>query len=92
MIFAVDGIEGSGNETVQRLVTTLCSGNVPSGTAPAILGEARPRSTAPDREEQSINADRAVTRGLAIGGVVLPVAGALVAIGLVVLWRPNRPR
>ena len=87
VIFAVDGIEGSGNETVQRLVTTLC------GTAPAILGEARPPlDGASDREEQSINTDRAVTRGLAIGGMVLLVAGALVAIGLVVLWRPNRPR
>ncbi|HZA31801.1 MAG TPA: hypothetical protein VE462_09835 [Propionibacteriaceae bacterium] len=93
VIFAVDGIEGSGNETVQRLVTTLCSGNVPSGTAPAILGEPRPPlEGASDREEQSINTDRAVTRGLAIGGMVLLVAGALVAIGLVVLWRPNRPR
>ena len=93
VIFAVDGIEGSGNETVQRLVTTLCSGNVPSGTAPAVLGEARPPlDGASDREEQSINADRAVTRGLAIGGVVLLVAVALVATGLVVLWRPDRPR
>jgi hypothetical protein len=93
VIFAVEGIEGRGNDAVQRLVTTLCSGNVPSGTAPAVLGEARaPLDGASDREEQSINADRAVTRGLIIGGMVLLIAGALVGIGLMVLWRPDRSR
>ena len=46
VIFAVDGIEGAATRRYSAS-TTLCSGNVPSGTAPAILGEARPRSTAP---------------------------------------------
>jgi hypothetical protein len=93
VIFAVDGIEGSGNNAVQRLTTTLCSGNVPSGTAPAILGEARPPiDGASDREERSINTDRALTRGLIIGGAALLFVGALGAIGLVILWRPDRPR
>jgi hypothetical protein len=78
---------------VQRLITTLCSGNVPSGTAPAILGEARPPiDGASDREERSINTDRALTRGLIIGGASLLFAGALAAIGLLVIWRPDRPR
>jgi hypothetical protein len=91
VIFAVDGIEGSGNNAVQRLTTTLCSGNVPSGTAPAILGEARPPiDGASDREERSINTDRALTRGLIIGGAALLFVGALGAIGLVILWRPDR--
>lgn len=93
VIFAVNGIEGKGDDAVQRLVTTLCSGNVPSGTVPAILGEARPPlDGASDREEQSLNADRTLTRGLVVGGVVLLVAGALVATGLVMVWRPGRPR
>jgi hypothetical protein len=93
VIFAVDGIEGSGNNAVQRLTTTLCSGNVPTGTAPAILGEARPPiDGASDREERSINTDRALTRGLIIGGAALLFVGALGAIGLVILWRPDRPR
>jgi hypothetical protein len=93
VIFAVDGIEGSGNNAVQRLTTTLCSGNVPSGTAPTILGEARPPiDGASDREERSINTDRALTRGLIIGGAALLFVGALGAIGLVILWRPDRPR
>lgn len=93
VIFAVDGVEGSGNDAVQRLITTLCSGNVPSGTVPAGLGEARPPiDGASDREERSVNTDRALTRGLVVGGAALLFAGALVAIGLVVLWRPDRPR
>ena len=93
VIFAVDGIEGSGNDAVQRLITTLCSGNVPSGNAPAILGEARPPiDGASDREERSINTDRALTRGLIIGGASLLFAGALAAIGLLVIWRPDRQR
>jgi hypothetical protein len=93
VIFAVDGIEGSGNDAVQRLITTLCSGNIPSGTAPAILGEARPPiDGASDREERSINTDRALTRGLVIGGAALLFAGALLAIGLLVVWRPGQPR
>ena len=78
---------------VQRLITTLCSGNIPSGTAPAILGEARPPiDGASDREERSINTDRALTRGLVIGGAALLFAGALLAIGLLVVWRPGQPR
>lgn len=93
VIFAVDGIEGRGNDAVQRLITTLCSGNVPSGTAPVTLGEARPPiDGASDREERSINTDRALTRGLVIGGGAVLFAGALVALGLVVLWRGDRPR
>jgi hypothetical protein len=92
VIFATQGIEGTGNDAVQRLVTTLCSGNVPSGSAPAVLGEARPPlDGASDREERSINADKALTRGLAIGGMVLLVVVVVAAVGLAALWRPARP-
>jgi hypothetical protein len=91
VIFATEGIEGTGNDAVQRLVTTLCAGNVPSGIAPSILGRGRPPlSGASDREEQSLNADKALTRGLAIGGIVLFSVVALGALGLAALWRPGR--
>jgi hypothetical protein len=91
VIFAQTGVEGSGNDAVTRLITGLCHGNIPSGSAPAILGQPRePQDGASDREERSINADKAVTRGLAIGGIAVLFVGAVAAIGLGVLWRPGR--
>jgi hypothetical protein len=91
VIFAQTGVEGSGNDTVTRLITGLCHGNLPSGSAPAILGPPRqPLDGASDREERSINADKSLTRGLAIGGIAVLFFGSLAAIGLGVLWRPGR--
>jgi len=91
VIFATEGIEGTGNDAVQRLVTTLCAGNVPSGTAPSILGRGRPPvSGASDREEQSLNTDKALSRGLAIGGIALLSIVAMGAVALAALWRPGR--
>jgi hypothetical protein len=91
VIFATDGIEGSGDDAVQRLITNLCSGNVPSGNVPSILGRGRPPlDGASDREEQSISTDQALSRGLAIGGIALLSIVALAGIGLAVLWRPGR--
>ena len=93
IIFAVEGVEGSGDDAVSRLVTTLCSGDLPTANAPAVLGEPRgPLGGASDRQEKSIQADRRITRGLAIGGIGLLFVGALVVMGLAVLWRPGRPR
>ena len=43
VIFAIDGIEGEGDRAVNRLITTLCSGNLPSGIAPVVLGRPTPR-------------------------------------------------
>ena len=91
VIFAQTGVQGSGNDAVTRLITGLCHGNIPSGSAPAILGPPRrPLEGASDREERSINADKTLTRGLAIGGIAVLFFGALAAIGLGVLWRPGR--
>lgn len=91
VIFATEGIEGTGNDAVNRLVTTLCAGNVPSGTVPSILGDGRPPLFgASDREEQSLNTDKALTRGLTIGGIALLGVVALAAVGLAALWRPGR--
>lgn len=91
VIFAIEGIEGEGDRAVNRLITTLCSGNLPTGTAPGVLGIPRPPlGGASDREERSTNADRIISRGLAIvgiGGLCL-VAVALIGVGL--LWRPGR--
>lgn len=93
VIFAQSGVRGSGNDSVIRLITGLCSGNIPSGNAPVILGRGeRPLDGASDREERSINADKTLTRGLAVGGIVLLFLGSLAAIGIGVLWRPGRAR
>ena len=92
VVFAVEGIEGSGDDAVNRLITTVCSGNRGSGDAPALLGRPRPpvegRS---DREERSTKTDRALSRGLEIVGVaglaLVVVAGA----GLALIWRTRQP-
>jgi hypothetical protein len=93
VVFALDSIEGRGDETVSRLVTTLCSGNVLAGPAPAVLGSGRqPRPGSSDREERATRTDRTLTRWLVVSGVtaaaVLVVAGA----GFGVLWRRGRLR
>jgi hypothetical protein len=91
VIFAQIGIVGTRNDAVSRLITGLCHGNIPSGTAPTILGPPRlPLYGASDQEERSIKADKTLTRGLAIGGIAVLFFGALAAIGLGVLWRPGR--
>jgi len=91
VIFAIDGIEGEGDRAVNRLITTLCSGNLPSGIAPVVLGRPTPPlNGASDREEKSTNTDRIVTRGLAYAGIGALCIGAIALIGLGMLWRPGR--
>jgi hypothetical protein len=91
VIFAQIGVVGTGNDAVSRLTTGLCHGNIPSGTAPASLGPPRlPLYGASDEEERSINADKTLSRWLAISGIAVLFVGALAAIGLGVLWRPGR--
>jgi hypothetical protein len=93
VVFALDSIEGHGDDAVARLTTTLCSGNVASGTAPAVLGPGRPPlDGSSDREERANRADRALTRWLTAGGVAGAVVLVGAGLGLVVLWRPGRPR
>jgi hypothetical protein len=91
VIFAIQGIEGEGNRAVNRLITTLCSGNLPTGVAPPVLRTPRPPlAGASDREEKSTNTDRVLTRGFAIAGIGALFIGALAVIGLGALWRPGR--
>jgi len=91
VIFAIDGIEGEGDRAVNRLITTLCSGNLPSGIAPVVLGRPTPPlNGASDREEKSTNTDRIVTRGLAYAGIGALCIGVIALIGLGMLWRPGR--
>jgi len=93
VIFAIQGIQGEGDRAVSRLITTLCSGNLPSGIAPPVLRNPRPPlAGASDREERSTNMDQILTRGFAIAGIGALCAGALVVIGVAVLWRPGRAR
>jgi hypothetical protein len=93
VIFAIQGIEGEGDQAVNRLITTLCSGNLPTGIAPPVLRNPRPPLPgASDREERSTNTDRILTRGFAIAGVGALSIAALVVIGIGVLWRPGRSR
>jgi hypothetical protein len=93
VIFAVESIVGEGDQAVNRLITTLCSGNLPTGIAPIGLGIPKPPlGGASDREERSTNADRIMTRGLTYAGIGLLLVGGLAVISLGVLWRPGRSR
>ena len=94
VIFAIEGIEGEGDRAVSRLITTLCSGNLPTGIAPPVLlrDPRPPLDGASDREERSTNTDRILTNGLAIAGIGALAVGGLAVISLVVIWRPGRPQ
>lgn len=93
VIFATESIQGSGNRAVNRLVTSLCSGNLRTDQAPAVLGPPQaPRPGASDRAEKAINVDAALTRVLLVGGVVGGVLAAGAAVALALLWRPGRLR
>ena len=91
VVFAIDGIEGRGDDTVRRLVTTRCSGNLAAGIAPVPLGPGRPplegRS---DRAERATRADRALSDVLRVGGLVSLAAVVLGGSGLALLWRRRR--
>jgi hypothetical protein len=92
VVFATESIQGTGDRAVDRLVTSICSGNLLGRPAPAILGPPRaPIPGASDRQEKAIRVDRRLTRGMVgvgIGVLVLGVAGALVlALG----WRSGPP-
>jgi hypothetical protein len=93
VIFAVEGIQGSGDQAVLRLVTDACRGNLPGISPPTGLGRPHdPLPGASDREERATGADRVLSRGLAVGGIGLLFLGAVAVAGLVVLWRPRRSR
>ncbi len=91
VIFAEETVQGSGDDAVFRLVTQLCSGNIPGGNAPIILGVGRPPiAGASDREENAASTDATFTRVLQVG---VGVAGGLVLVvgfGLAYLWNPGR--
>lgn len=92
IIFTTEGIEGEGDEAVSRLVTNLCSGNLPLTRAPDLLGQPRPpRPGASDREERSLRADRQLTRGLAAAGVGLVAVVIAAGLALALVWRRRPP-
>ena len=91
VIFARQGVEGSGDDAVARLVTTTCSGNLASETAPARLGEGRPPlEGSSDREERAHRTDRTLTRWLGTAAVAATSLVVLGAAGLALLWRSGR--
>ena len=93
VVFAVEGVQGSGDEAVLRLVTTVCSGNLPNGASPAVLGAGQPpvegRS---DREEAAVTTDRVLTRWVGGVGVAALVVVVLGGVGLALVWGPGRLR
>ncbi|MET0695657.1 MAG: hypothetical protein ABWY56_17120 [Propionibacteriaceae bacterium] len=91
VIFAEERIEGTGDDAVFRLVTELCSGNLPGSRAPSVLGQGQaPMSGASDREEQAANTDATFTKVITITAGVVGVLVVLSVIGLAFLWRPGR--
>lgn len=91
VIFAEDAVLGTGDTAVLRLITRLCSGNLPSSTAPVSLGSGRPPTVGvSDRDERAAATDLAFNRVLKVGGIVLVAVVVLVGAGLAVLWRPGR--
>jgi hypothetical protein len=93
LIFATVSIEGDGDDAVNRLRTTLCSGNVVGGAVPRALGPGRaPLDGASDREEQAIQTDASVNRWLGVAGFGVLGVLALGAVGLGLMWRPGRLR
>ena len=93
IVFAMEGFEGVGDKTVTRLNTNLCSGNLPSGSAPRVLGQPRDPVDGPsDREEKTVVADQRLSQGLAYAGIGALFLGSLAVLGLIWLWRPGRRR
>ena len=91
VIFAEERLEGSGPEAVFRLVTEICSGNVPGSGVPLTLGRGQPpKDGASDREENAVATDASVTRVLKVGGVVGLALALMAGVGLGFLWRPGR--
>ena len=92
VVFALQGIEGSGDDAVNRLITTACSGNRSSGDVPALLGRPRPPAEGrSDREERSTNTDRALSQGLRVVGISGLVLVVAVGAGLALIWRTRQP-
>ncbi len=93
VVFASETIEGSGNRAVNRLVSSLCSGNLRTDQPPAVLGLPQtPRPGSSDRDERASNVDTTLTRVLVVGGIGAGVLAAGVAVALGLLWRPGRRR
>lgn len=93
VVFAVEGVQGSGDDAVSRLVTSVCSGNLTGRAPPDVLGAGRsPVEGRSDRAEVATTADRALTRWLGRVGVAALGVVVLGGAGLALIWRPGRSR
>lgn len=91
VIFAEEDVLGTGDGAVVRLVTRLCSGNVPGSVAPVHLGQGQPPIPGvSDRGERAAATDAAFTKAIKTGGIGLLALVVLAGSGLAVLWRPGR--
>lgn len=91
IMFAKEGVEGSGDQAVFRLITRLCSGNLPGAAAPVYLGAGhQPQPGASDRDERATATDATFSRVLRVSGLGLLALAVLAGAGLAVLWRPGR--
>jgi hypothetical protein len=81
-----------GRQTVTRLHTNLCSGNIPGSRVPRLLGRPRsPLAGASDQIERAWRTDRAVTRTILLAGGGVLVLGAGLGTWLWLAWR-SKPR
>lgn len=88
VIFAVLGVEGEGDDTLTRLRSGLCSGNIPGASAPPVLGPGRaPLAGASDREESALRTDAAIDRWLGVAGIGVMGLVGLAGTGLALAWR-----
>lgn len=70
------------------LTTDLCAENEMVAAPPSALGTGTPPEEGASMDvERAERTDRALTRGLIIGGVTLASLAALIAAGLAFLWR-----
>jgi len=88
VIFAVLGVEGTGDDAVNRLRSGLCSGNIPGGAAPALLGPGRaPMEGASDREEKALRTDASLDRWLTVAGFGVLGLSVLAGAAVALAWR-----
>lgn len=88
VVFSTEGLQGTGDRAVDRLVTSLCLGNLATDQAPALLGRAHsPLAGSSDRQERAVRADQLLTQGVRVGGLGLLGLAVVLGVGLALVWK-----